>query len=122
MSAVGPISDLYETEDNLLSSYHPEKSDFIDDLLKQSLYLGQNQKNKSVTCSTCFRKFSSLADHECIMIAEDATKKLSPEQKESLTNYQLYGCTRFGCAFRSNDKGEVKLSNLALRPFLSHLG
>ena len=97
LSGIG-ILDLYRTEDDLLSSYHPDKSDFVESLLAEN-------KPKNVTCPTCFRQFPTLWNHTCMMIAADASGKLSDSQKDALRKFELYGCLSVGCAFRSNFKG-----------------
>ena len=114
--------DLLQTEDHLLSSYHPEGSNFVDSLFKTEpdsennpeLYSQMNfrkrtfKTDKRKTCSRCFRKVLNLEKHDCYLLQEE---KLSDEQKESLNDFQLYGCLGKSnnnpkCLYRSNYKGK----------------
>ena len=113
--------DLLQTEDHLLSSYHPEVSNFVDSLFKtepdSENYPEQNNQmnyrkrtyktDKRKTCLRCFRKVLDLEKHDCYLLQE---QKLSDEQKESLNDFQLYGClgnsnNNSKCLYRSNYKG-----------------
>ena len=134
--------DLLQTEDHLLSSYHPEVSNFVDSLFKtepdSENYPEQNHQmnyrkrtyktDKRKTCSRCFRKVVNLENHDCYLIQE---LKLSDEQKESLNDFQLYGClgnsnNNSKCLYRSNYKGKSvnlkifrRYQNPTSRSFLS---
>ena len=114
------ISALCTTEDDLLSSYHEEKSEFLESIFtvekKPKVLVGNSLREvfgvgKLVTCLKCLNKVSSLLNHVCTVITADGKKNLSVDEKESLRKYEIYGCLGIGCSFRSNKKGKKYPNN-----------